>query len=741
MSYAGTSTPTMNGRGSGMAAIVRGNGIDPEQDAAGPLPELEAEDDDDEYKPEADTETLAKLRDWFQTSDDSCGANRTEAERARDYYDGRQLTSEEVGVLQARGQPPVVDNRIKPKVNYLLGMEKRGRTDPKAFPRNPVDQAGANAATDAIRFVCDDNLFENIASEVCENMLIEGFGGVDVIVEREDDDVKICIEHYPWDRLFYDPHSRRFDFGDAKYVGGVIWMDEDGVRARWGKAKAALAVEGAYAYMGTSGDTYDDRPKMNIWADFKRKRVRVIQIHWTEGEQWYWATFTAGGFLDDPQKSPYVCADGDSACSLVMHASYVDRRNWRYGIIRDMFDPQDEINKRRSKALHLLSVRQIVAEHGAVLNVDEARREMARPDGYVEVTPGMRFEIQQTQDLAQGQFLLLQEAKASLEAVGPNAFLTGTQTQAASGRAVMASQQGGAIAIDGAAMDRFHQFKHRVYVAIWDRVKQFWTEEKWIRVTDDETNVRFVGLNRPMTVEDKLMSMPPAEAQYVAQQAGIGPGDPRLKQIYIGEDGQPELANNVAQLTVDIVIDEAPDVATLQSEQFQMLTDLASKMPGLISGRAIIEASALRDKDKILKSMEPPKGPDGQPLPPPPPPEIMKMQAEMQLKQQAQQAEMQTAQAKAQLDAQTAQQSMQIEAQKAAQQASLDAQKAQSQIEIDRQKAASDIQIAQIESAAKIELAREEAAAKARAQAMLNNGRVYPERQGTPTPPIQGTGA
>jgi hypothetical protein len=34
-----------------------------------------------------------------------------------------------------------------------------------------------------------------------------------------------------WDRIIYDPHARRKDFGDARYLGQVIWLDF-GHRAR-----------------------------------------------------------------------------------------------------------------------------------------------------------------------------------------------------------------------------------------------------------------------------------------------------------------------------------------------------------------------------------------------------------------------------------------------------------------------------------------------------------------------------
>jgi hypothetical protein len=657
----------------------------------------------DTQQDSGEKDRLPMLRKWFTEAEDGTSENREEAERARDYYDGRQLTAAELATLAARGQPPVIDNRIKPKVNYLLGLEKRGRTDPKAFPRNPADEQGAHAATDAIRYVCDLNLFEEICPLVLTDMLVEGMGGVDLTVQRTDTgDHKIILEHFPWDRLFFDPHSRAYDFADAKYLGGVLWMDDDSVLARWPGADPAIA--GAYEHEGSStSDTYDDRPL--VWADPQRKRVRVIQLHWMERGEWWLATFTAGGFLDEPMRSPYTDDEGKSECSLILQSGYIDRKNWRYGIVRDMIDPQDEVNKRRSKALHLLSVRQVVAEQGAVLDVDKARAELARPDGFLEVTPGLRFDIQQTGDLATGQFALLQEAKASLEATGPNAFLMGKQTQAASGRAIMASQQGGEIEIDGAIMDRFHQFKRRVYRTIWNRVRQFWTAEKYVRVTDDERNVRFVGLNRMVTLGEELASMPPDKQQAAAAQLGLVPGDPRLAQPV-------RIENNVAEMTVDIVVEEAPDVATLQAEQFGMLAEMASKMPGLIPPDALIEASSLRNKDKLLEKMKGPTGPDGQPVPPPPPPEVLRMQAEMQLKQQQAQQDAANQQAKMAMDAQAAARQAEIEAMKAQAQIAMDQRRLDAEIALQEQRLAAEMELRRYEIEGKMHLARVEAAAR-----------------------------
>ena len=59
----------------------------------------------------------------------------------------------------------------------------------------------------------------------------------------------------------------------------------------------------------------------------------------------------------------------------------------------------------------------VIAEQGAVDDVERARREIAKPDGYVEVNPGSRFEVAPAGDLAAGQFQLLQHATSEMQAL------------------------------------------------------------------------------------------------------------------------------------------------------------------------------------------------------------------------------------------------------------------------------------------------------------------------------------
>ena len=235
--------------------------------------------------------------------------------------------------------------------------------------------------------------------------------------------------------------------------------------------------------------------------------MRVVQCHWSEKDTWWQATFTKNGILAAPRRSKFKDRKGKSCCGLLLQSAYINRENQRYGMVRGIIRLQDEINKRRSKALHLLSVRQVVAEQGAVQDVDKARREVARPDGYVEVIPGLKFEIEQSADLAAGQFQLLQHATAEMQLSGPNAALSGTDPRELSGRAILAQQAGGQAQNEPLA-DALRYWSRRLYESCWMAAREYWSGGKWVRITDELNGTTWVGINRPIRVMDKLAAMP-----------------------------------------------------------------------------------------------------------------------------------------------------------------------------------------------------------------------------------------
>lgn len=582
---------------------------------------------------------LSSLVRWYEEAEQASTDSRQEAERDRDYRNGTQWTAAEIETLRKRKQPVITIDRIGPKVDFLLGMEAQQRQDPKAWPRTPKHEDAANAASDALNYVLDAGRWDQVRSQCFDNFIVEGFCGVDVPVAQKNGE--LCVEVLPiaWDRMFFDPHSRARDFSDAKYKGQFLWMDLEEASQRWPDSVEAL--ETTLQNEPAQSDTFSDTPRLR-WADPTRKRVRIVSMWSVEGGKVFYSAFTKAGILER-MESPYQDEYGAPQDGFIFGSCFTDRDGNRFGVVRRWISLQDEINKRRSKAMHLMNVRQTYGNQGAG-DKNKLKAELARPDGHVEMMGGAKFGedfgVIPTNDMAAAQFQLLQEAKSEIDAVGVNAALSGNEGRVMSGRALMQRSEQGLNEL-GPVFDRFKQWQLDVYRAVWSRVRQFWTAEKWIRVTDDEKNVRFVGLNAPMTLGDQLLDEVRQAGQEVTpemeQQAKR---DPAMQQV-VG------IRNNVAEMDVDIVIDTVPASAALQAEQFEQLAQMASSgVP--IPPDVLIMASNLRDKQAILKRL---KG-DGGEVPPQVEQQMRQLQQQLQALMQENQ-QLKSGVMKAQIDAQS----------------------------------------------------------------------------------------
>lgn len=491
-------------------------------------------------------EALKRYVQMFEESEQATQTAREKAERDRDYYDGKQWTEDEAVILRKRGQPVIALNVIRSRINYHLGMEKKQRRDPKAFAKGPQDMETAEVATDALRYAMDRTGYHTERSAVWENIKIEGLGALECSLKpRSDGNYDVEWKRIPWDRFFADPHSARPDFSDARFLGQVQWMDEDEVLAEYPDSEEAISRSMASASTSTLGTTYEDRPRWQLWADPKRRRLRVVQLWHKIGKDWHFCEYVQGGILSSGP-SPYVDDDGDTLCGIVAESCYVDRENNRYGEVRDLVDPQDEVNKRRSKALHAVNTNLVITEHGAIPDgeVEKARREANRPDGFIVVAPGRRFEIDRNTEMAAGQAELLNQAQQHIASTGPNMALLGKGTESQSGRAIQAQQQGGLIEL-GDGLDVLRRLDLRVFQLTWFAIKRYWQAEMWIRITDDENAPTYVGLN----------------------------------QVVQGPMGY-QMQNAIGEMHVDIEIEDVPDMQSLEGETYQATMDAISAAQG-----------------------------------------------------------------------------------------------------------------------------------------------------------------
>lgn len=503
---------------------------------------------------------LETRKKWFQSSQDATENARRLSEQDRDYYDHKQWSSEELRKLRARNQPPIVINRIQRKVDTIVGIQERSQTDPKAQPRTPNDEDAAEISTDSLRFVCDQNRFPQIKRGVLENLAIEGLGGAEITVERRGKLIEVLVKKLRWENIFVDQYSREKDCSDARYHGTATWLHIDDVGAMYGQDAKKIA-EGATASNALVQGSYEDRPQKFVgWVDKRGNRVVVVDMYYKWAGNWRRAVFCSGGDLIPDTPSPYVDEFGKPCPCTELASLYVNRENERYGLVRGMIGPQDEINYRRSKLLHVISNRQTFSNKSAGMDVDKTKFELSRPDGHIEAKAGKfgdDFGVIETRDMAAGQAELLQHAQNEIDLLGPNNSLQGRGSDEQSGKAWLAQQQAGMAEL-AMLYATFDDWCLRIYRQIWNRVRQYWDAPRYVRVTDNENAYRYIFVNEPIV--DPMTGQPVYET------------DP-LGRPVVNEQGQPvpKMKNRPAEMDVDIIIESSPDATNSMQETLQML--------------------------------------------------------------------------------------------------------------------------------------------------------------------------
>jgi hypothetical protein len=535
---------------------------------------------------------LAKYTAWEQAKD----LENQEAYAASRYYHGKQWSDSELKALKKRKQPATVKNRIKRKVDFLVGIEQSQRRDPKGVPRNPAGEKAAYVGTASLRYVADVNKAQVIFSDGASDGLIRGIGVSKGVAQRVKDKVEIRKQRVSSDRWFYDPRSERWDFDDSLYFGEAAWIDID--QAKEMLPFAADRIESLATHAISGGSSTGPLPqffdKDRQWCDPNSRRLFLIEMWYKYQGNWMFDFLVGAQSLcpdgEDGQSapmdclSPYTNEDGETVSPYDPWSPYVDERGDRYGVVRDMMPIQDEINKRSSKALHALTVRQTKGQRGAVDDIDKMKAELAKPDGHVEYNPGFEFDVLEQTAVVQGNLELLQEAKAEIENLGPNPGLVGRGVEKQSGRAILAQQNSGMTELSP-VFERIREWKLRCYRRDWNMIRQFWNSERTIRVSGDPEAMQHLMINRPVV-------------------------NPQTGQVMGVE-------NSIAEIDIDIILDEGPDTVTMREELMEQLSQLG---PGVVPPELLIELSNIGEKDQLLRKMQEFKAP---------PPEIEAMQKRM----------------------------------------------------------------------------------------------------------------
>ncbi|MFZ4436802.1 MAG: hypothetical protein ACOYOS_00080 [Syntrophales bacterium] len=263
-----------------------------------------------------------------------------------------------------------------------------------------------------------------------------------------------------------------------------------------------------------------------------------------------------------------------------------------YGAPRQLRDPQKDLNKRRSKALFLLSANRVVADDDAITDTDQSWdnivQEANRPDGLIKVYPLSKrgIEIQNETKLAEEHVALMtQDEKYIQSASGVTDELMGRDTNAVSGKAIRARQEQGAV-VTAAFFDNNRLAFKLSGEIILSMIEQLYTEEKKIRITGGENGKtpEFLEINKYNPETDEII------------------GDITASQA-------------------DFVISEQDYSATIRAAMFESMTEIVKTMQPEASIQIldlVFELSDLPGKEKFvdrLRAITGQRGTDAEPTP------------------------------------------------------------------------------------------------------------------------------
>ena len=332
-----------------------------------------------------------------------------------EYYDGEQWTENEKAEIESRGQQPTVINTIRPTIDMVCAQEVERRADIQVCGREESDDNMAQLLTALLKHVFDECNFEYYHSQCFKEASIGGRSWLEATVKTDERGKgMISVQPVPWENVYLDPYSRKPDASDARFIIKIKWVDRDVLKVLY-KDKAEK-IDSVFDddYKGQEYEAQNHASeRMDDWYyDPKTKRVKVCECWYTKPVKEPVSIKNEVTGKEEKKvifknKVHYVIfsdeiiltgsADDDNLnvnplkvdiFPLVPIYCMRDRFGRPKGIVRDLVDIQDQINKLNSKFLWTVAANRVIMEEGAARDEDEVREEMQKPDGLVILNDG-----------------------------------------------------------------------------------------------------------------------------------------------------------------------------------------------------------------------------------------------------------------------------------------------------------------------------------------------------------------
>ena len=570
-----------------------------------------------------ESQGIGFYRRWFREAIDHSRRWNDEAREDYDFVEGNQWSKSEIKRFEDSGRPAIVINRIRPLLNLLSGYQRVNRLDIDFVGRTPDDGEIAQVRKGLTKYILDICDYDTNESAVFIDSAICGLGWFFVGYEINEDgtDGEAFVRREDPFGVFVDPESHKADFSDAKYICLAKWVDKEELKAVY--PEHAESIDAQYSVY----DEYESEvaPRIDDLICYKRElqKVRVVECWYKTREKQITVMLATGEEIAPEELTPEIFMSGmvvgtnEKNVSAVKVCVFFDRiileempspyqhgefplvplPCYYYGIggdeipagfVRDLKNPQREINKRRVQALHVLNTTGNgggFIEDGAMSEKQfaEFERKGNLPGHFQRVQVGTfsngspKIVERQIGQFPAGLAQAEAQATADLMAIsGINEALLGTDLpSSASGRAIELKQRQSATHL-AVIFDNLRAAKRKIARLLWGKrghagiIPQFYTAEKSYRI-EGTNGQQFVTVNQQIVEKDPI--------------AGTV-----VKTL-----------NDLSQGEFDIVISDISASTTHRQAQLWTLIDGVSKLgvPGDLVFDIVLNLSDIPNKEEI----------------------------------------------------------------------------------------------------------------------------------------------
>ena len=491
----------------------------------------------------------------YETELERQSENRLEQAIDEDFYDNIQWRDEDARILRERGQVPLVYNVISSSINWVIGTEKRGRSDYKILPRRKDAGKPAERKTQLMKYLSDVNRSPFHRSRAFEDAVKVGIGWIESGVQNEDDGEPVYNRYESWRNILWDSASTEKDLSDCRYIFRTKWVDLDIAEAifpeRVGTLRESADSHRSYGLDADGDEAMDSHEdSLNSYTASSgainrhvRRRVRLIECWFRKpttvkrlvgGEfsgEIYDEKDPAAGHEEQiqsgqavPQARTMMRTHVAIFCSTGMlyfhespyrHNQFPFTPIWcyrrgrdglPYGMIRSMRDMQEDINKRASKALHILSTNKVIMDEGAVEDLDEFADEVSRPDAILVKKKGYDLTLNAERELAPAHLDLMSRSISMIQSLsGVTDENMGRATNATSGKAITARQEQGSMTTAGI----FDNLRFAVQIhgeKELSLIEQYFSDKKQFRITNMRGTPEYITINDGLPENDIIRS-------------------------------------------------------------------------------------------------------------------------------------------------------------------------------------------------------------------------------------------